>query len=181
MSTIDPSGFANVSIKISFVFFRTAFSKLEILIAWRYLISKRREGGISTIAWYSFLGVTLGVATLIVVQAVMVGFKEEFTDRIIGANPHLIIQKNGFSDENTLNGTLTVETSSGLAIFSDLSISSIGNGTLIASSQDYGNAHSADILVEAANSISGIIDTDTVWEASKSPYVVTGPVSVEEG
>ncbi len=70
------------------------FSQLEFLIAWRYLRAKRREGGVSTIAWYSFLGVMLGVATLIVVQAVMVGFKEEFTDRIVGANPHIIIQTN---------------------------------------------------------------------------------------
>ena len=79
------------------------FSKLEILIAWRYLIAKRREGGVSTIAWYSFLGVALGVATLIVVQAVMVGFKEEFTDRIIGANPHLVVQKSLFTDEKKIN------------------------------------------------------------------------------
>ena len=82
------------------------FSKLEILIAWRYLIAKRREGGVSTIAWYSFLGVALGVATLIVVQAVMVGFKEEFTDRIIGANPHLVIQKSLFTDENKINNEI---------------------------------------------------------------------------
>ncbi len=72
------------------------FSRLEILIAWRYLRAKRREGGVSTIAWYSFLGVMLGVATLIVVQAVMVGFKEEFTDRIVGVNPHIIVQINKF-------------------------------------------------------------------------------------
>lgn len=83
------------------------FSKLEILIAWRYLIAKRREGGVSTIAWYSFLGVALGVATLIVVQAVMVGFKEEFTDRIIGANPHIVIQKNLFLDEKNINNEVT--------------------------------------------------------------------------
>ena len=82
------------------------FSKLEILIAWRYLIAKKREGGVSTIAWYSFLGVALGVATLIVVQAVMVGFKEEFTDRIIGANPHLVIQKSLFTDENKINNEI---------------------------------------------------------------------------
>ncbi|MFL2812900.1 MAG: lipoprotein-releasing ABC transporter permease subunit [Paracoccaceae bacterium] len=82
------------------------FSKLEILIAWRYLIAKRREGGVSTIAWYSFLGVALGVATLIVVQAVMVGFKEEFTDRIIGANPHLVIQKSLFTDEKKINNEM---------------------------------------------------------------------------
>ena len=49
------------------------------------------------------MGVTLGVATLIVVQAVMVGFKEEFTDRIIGANPHLVIQKSLFTDEKKIN------------------------------------------------------------------------------
>ncbi|MFL2802436.1 MAG: lipoprotein-releasing ABC transporter permease subunit [Paracoccaceae bacterium] len=70
------------------------------MIAWRYLRAKRREGGVSTIAWYSFLGVALGVATLIVVQAVMVGFKEEFTDRIIGANPHLVINKSIFANGN---------------------------------------------------------------------------------
>ena len=70
------------------------FSRLEILIAYRYLRARKLEGGVSTIAWYSFLGVMLGVATLIVVQAVMVGFKEEFTDRIIGANPHIIVQPN---------------------------------------------------------------------------------------
>ncbi len=70
------------------------FSRLEIVIAFRYLRARKREGGVSTIAWYSFLGVMLGVATLIIVQAVMVGFKEEFTDRIIGANPHIIVQPN---------------------------------------------------------------------------------------
>ena len=74
------------------------YLKLEFLIAWRYLRAKRREGGVSTIAWFSFLGVALGVATLIVVQAVMVGFKEEFTDRIIGANPHLVIYKSVIVD-----------------------------------------------------------------------------------
>jgi lipoprotein-releasing system permease protein len=40
------------------------------------------------IAWYALVGVMLGVATLIVVQAVMIGFREEFTDRILGANAH---------------------------------------------------------------------------------------------
>ena len=87
------------------------FSRLEILIAYRYLRARRREGGVSTIAWYSFLGVMLGVATLIVVQAVMVGFKEEFTDRIIGANPHIIIKLNkniagpdvSFSNQKVIN------------------------------------------------------------------------------
>jgi lipoprotein-releasing system permease protein len=59
------------------------FSWFEWLIAWRYLRSRRKEGGISVIAWYALIGVTLGVGTLIVVQAVMLGFREEFTSKII--------------------------------------------------------------------------------------------------
>ena len=60
------------------------FAAFEWQIAWRYLRARRREGGISVIAWYALIGVMLGVATLIVVQAVMIGFREEFTDRILG-------------------------------------------------------------------------------------------------
>tara|TARA_B100001057_G_C22824152_1_gene940674 strand:- start:829 stop:2115 length:1287 start_codon:yes stop_codon:yes gene_type:complete len=67
------------------------FSWYEWLIAWRYLLAKRKEGGISVIAWYSLIGVTLAVGTLIVIQSVMIGFREEFTNRIIGANPHISI------------------------------------------------------------------------------------------
>ncbi|TPE52170.1 lipoprotein-releasing ABC transporter permease subunit [Amaricoccus solimangrovi] len=67
------------------------FSAFEWLIAWRYLRARRREGGISVIAWYALIGVMLGVATLIVVQAVMYGFREEFTEKILGANAHVTV------------------------------------------------------------------------------------------
>jgi lipoprotein-releasing system permease protein len=67
------------------------FAAFEWLIAWRYLRARRREGGISVIAWYALVGVMLGVATLIVVQAVMIGFREEFTARILGANAHVTV------------------------------------------------------------------------------------------
>jgi lipoprotein-releasing system permease protein len=67
------------------------FAAFEWLIAWRYLRARRREGGISVIAWYALVGVMLGVATLIVVQAVMIGFREEFTDRILGASAHVTV------------------------------------------------------------------------------------------
>ncbi len=67
------------------------FSRFEWTIAWRYLRARRKEGGISVIAWYAFIGVMLGVAALIVVQAVMIGFREEFTDRILGVNAHVTI------------------------------------------------------------------------------------------
>ncbi|MFQ5622842.1 MAG: lipoprotein-releasing ABC transporter permease subunit [Paracoccaceae bacterium] len=67
------------------------FAGFEWAIAWRYLRARRRDGGISVIAWYALIGVMLGVATLIVVQAVMIGFREEFTDRILGANAHVTV------------------------------------------------------------------------------------------
>ena len=70
------------------------FSWFEWLVAWRYLRSRRKDGGISVIAWYALIGVTLGVGTLIVVQAVMLGFREEFTAKIIGANAHISVIKN---------------------------------------------------------------------------------------
>ena len=67
------------------------FAAFEWLIAWRYLRARRKEGGISVIAGYALVGVMLGVATLIVVQAVMIGFREEFTDRILGASAHVTV------------------------------------------------------------------------------------------
>ena len=69
------------------------FKKYEFIIAWRYLMSKRRQGGISIIAWYALIGVVLGVATLVIVQAVMIGFRTEFVEKIVGANSHLAIYK----------------------------------------------------------------------------------------
>ena len=80
------------------------FSAHEWQIAWRYLRARRQQGGISVIAWYALIGVMLGVATLIVVQAVMIGFREEFTDRILGANAHITVYNPNYYDEN---GTLS--------------------------------------------------------------------------
>ncbi len=67
------------------------FSKLEFLIAWRYLRSKRKEGFISVTAIFSFIGIMIGVATLIVVMSVMNGFRFELINRIVGINSHLTI------------------------------------------------------------------------------------------
>ena len=68
------------------------FSAFERLVAWRYLRSRRKETVISVIATISFLGIMLGVATLIVVMAVMNGFRAELLSRILGINGHLLIQ-----------------------------------------------------------------------------------------
>jgi lipoprotein-releasing system permease protein len=68
------------------------FSAFERMVAWRYLRSRRKETVISVIAGISFIGIMLGVATLIVVMAVMNGFRAELLTRILGMNGHLIIQ-----------------------------------------------------------------------------------------
>ncbi|MER2534656.1 MAG: lipoprotein-releasing ABC transporter permease subunit [Rhizobiaceae bacterium] len=62
------------------------------MVAWRYLRSRRKEAVISVIASISFLGIMLGVATLIVVMAVMNGFRTELLTRILGINGHLVVQ-----------------------------------------------------------------------------------------
>lgn len=67
------------------------FSNLEFLIALRYLRSKRKEGFISVIAIFSFVGILIGVATLIIVMSVMNGFRHELVERILGINSHLTI------------------------------------------------------------------------------------------
>ncbi len=67
------------------------FSKLEFLIAVRYLKSKRKEGFISVIAIFSFIGIMIGVATLITVMSVMNGFRHELVSRILGINSHISI------------------------------------------------------------------------------------------
>ncbi|MHA1539955.1 MAG: lipoprotein-releasing ABC transporter permease subunit [Alphaproteobacteria bacterium] len=67
------------------------FSPFERQVAFRYLRSKEREGFISIIAGFSLLGITLGVATLIIVMSVMNGFREELISRILGLNGHIKI------------------------------------------------------------------------------------------
>ncbi|MBU2325926.1 MAG: lipoprotein-releasing ABC transporter permease subunit [Alphaproteobacteria bacterium] len=69
-----------------------AFSGFERMVAWRYLRARRKEAFISVIAGFSFIGIMLGVATLIIVMAVMNGFRTELVSRILGINGHMIVQ-----------------------------------------------------------------------------------------
>ncbi|WP_375588405.1 lipoprotein-releasing ABC transporter permease subunit [Hoeflea alexandrii] len=68
------------------------FSTFERMVAWRYLRSRRKEAFISVIAGFSFVGIMLGVATLIIVMAVMNGFRGELITRILGINGHMVVQ-----------------------------------------------------------------------------------------
>ena len=72
---------------------------LERKIAFRYLFSKKKDGFINIISTFSFLGITLGVAVLIVVMSVMNGFRSELINKINGFNPHLKV----FSYENSID------------------------------------------------------------------------------
>ncbi|MBT4702281.1 MAG: lipoprotein-releasing ABC transporter permease subunit [Rhodospirillaceae bacterium] len=65
------------------------FGAFEWMLAMRYLRARRQEGFISVIAWFSLVGIALGVATLIIVMAVMNGFRAELMSRILGLNGHL--------------------------------------------------------------------------------------------
>jgi len=67
------------------------FSAFEWMLALRYLRARRKEGFISVIAGFSFVGITLGVATLIIVLAVMNGFRQELFDKILGLNGHIVV------------------------------------------------------------------------------------------
>lgn len=68
------------------------FSRFEWMIAGRYLRSRRRDAGVSVIAGFSFLGIMLGVAALIIVMSVMNGFRGELLTRILGVNGHVVLQ-----------------------------------------------------------------------------------------
>src|SRR4029078_38107 len=70
----------------------SVFAPFEWMLSLRYLRARRKEGFISVIAGFSFLGILLGVATLIIVMAVMNGFRKEVLDKILGLNGHLLVQ-----------------------------------------------------------------------------------------
>jgi lipoprotein-releasing system permease protein len=84
------------------------FSPFERLVAFRYLRARRQEGFISVIAWFSFIGIALGVATLIIVMSVMGGFRQELLGRILGLNGHIGVYGPGaaISDYNALAGRI---------------------------------------------------------------------------
>src|SRR4029078_6602777 len=69
--------------------------RYEWRLSARYLRARRKEGFISVIAGFSFTGIMLGVATLIIVMAVMNGFRNELFAKILGLNGHIIVNKIG--------------------------------------------------------------------------------------
>src|SRR5262245_6487039 len=74
------------------------FAPFDWMLALRYLRPRRKEGFISVLAGFSFLGILLGVFTLITVMAVMNGFRKELFSKILGLNGHIIVNKVGGDD-----------------------------------------------------------------------------------
>ena len=105
------------------------FTKTERLISLRNLRPKKKEGFLKIISIFSFLGIMLGVAILIIVMSVMNGFKTDLTKKILGLNPHIVIQPNSFTIENEYLLKLQQE-------FQDISISKTFSGEGIVISND---------------------------------------------
>ena len=120
------------------------FNETERTIAIRYIKSRRVEGFISVSAWFSLIGIVLGVATLIVVMSVMNGFRTELVNRILGINGHLIVyKKNGLSIENYHNTVNQIsDTQNVIAVTPYLE---------------------GQALAKTKNSVSGIIIRGTKW------------------
>ncbi len=76
------------------------FTKVERLISSRNLKPKKKEGFLKIISIFSFVGIMLGVAILIIVMSVMNGFKTDLTNKILGLNPHIVVQPNSFIIDN---------------------------------------------------------------------------------
>ena len=72
------------------------FTKAERLISLRNLRPKKKESFLKIISVFSFLGIALGVSILIIVMSVMNGFKTDLTEKILGLNPHVIVEPNSF-------------------------------------------------------------------------------------
>jgi len=83
------------------------FTKAERFISFRNLRPKKKEGFLKIISIFSFLGIMLGVAILIIVMSVMNGFKTDLTKKILGLNPHIVIEPNSFQIDKTFTDKLS--------------------------------------------------------------------------
>ena len=96
-------------------------STLEKEITFRFLKARKKDGFLNVISIFSFIGISLGVAVLIIVMSVMNGFKTDLTNKILGLNPHIVIQPNGFEIDDNFISKIKED-------FKELSISKSYNG-----------------------------------------------------
>ncbi len=116
------------------------FTQAERLISLRNLRPKKKEGFLKIISIFSFLGIMLGVAILIIVMSVMNGFKTDLTKKILGLNPHVIIESNSFEIKDSFEKVL-------LDRFKDIKISKTYSGEGIVIDND----NAKGIIIKGVN------------------------------
>ncbi len=116
------------------------FTKAERLISLRNLRPKKKEGFLKVISIFSFLGITLGVAILIIVMSVMNGFKTDLTNKILGLNPHIVVQGNNYQIDEKFMSELK-------KIFNDIRISKTYSGEGIV----FGNENAKGIIIKGVD------------------------------
>ena len=94
-------------------------SELEKQIAFRYLKTKKKDGFLNIISIFSFIGISLGVAVLIIVMSVMNGFRSELVDKIVGFNSHVVIQSYDNSSDQKLLQSDNIKSLSKNIVFSN--------------------------------------------------------------
>ena len=130
------------------------FNYFERFVAFKYLKPLRSDGLLSIISWFSFIGIAIGVATLIIVMSVMNGFKLELQDRIIGFNGHLYINKLGENiddfaiNENEFANIKFVDPN---ITFQSLMISSNKNNGVLVKAIDPKNLKNYDLIYKNLN------------------------------
>ena len=109
------------------------FYSYELWIAYRYLKARRDDGFISIISWFSLIGISLGVATLIIVMSVMNGFRDELLSKIIGLNGHATL----YIDEKNIPDGKYLEIKNTLLNFKEVkNITSLVESTVMISNND---------------------------------------------
>ena len=101
-------------------------SSLEKKITFRYLKPKKKEGFLNIISIFSFIGISLGVAVLIIVMSVMNGFRTELANKILGFNAHIIVEPYNISLDSSKFSNKDLK-----ILSRDLILTNSGEGVLI--------------------------------------------------
>ncbi len=101
-------------------------SSLEKKITFRYLKPKKKEGFLNIISIFSFIGISLGVAVLIIVMSVMNGFRTELENKILGFNAHIIVEPYNISLDSSKFSNKDLK-----ILSRDLILTNSGEGVLI--------------------------------------------------
>ena len=101
-------------------------SSLEKIITFRYLKPKKKEGFLNIISIFSFIGISLGVAVLIIVMSVMNGFRTELANKILGFNAHIIVEPYNISLDSSKFSNKDLK-----ILSRDLILTNSGEGVLI--------------------------------------------------